>query len=85
MDRFLENITIVLVDDNGAHVIAKMYNQLQAYFEVIDENVFGELLTYTSMVTKPNKQSTLALFEDGAMCSYPNRDYESVKEILVVQ
>lgn len=73
----------MLQDNNSEHTIANMYSQLQNYFEVIDENVFSELLTYTTMVTKPDKQSTLALFEDGAICSYPNRTYESVRELLV--
>jgi hypothetical protein len=83
MEKFPKNLTVVLIDSNGSHGIIKDFNQLNSFFEISDENIFRELLVYTTTLTRSNQASTLAIFEDGAICAYPNRSYKSVEELLL--
>lgn len=83
MERFPKNVTVVFVDDSGGQNVLSDFSQLYIVFENIDENIFRELLVYTTTLTRSNRESTLAVFQDGAMCSYPNRNYNAVKELLI--
>jgi hypothetical protein len=77
-----DNITVVFILDDGEHIIADEYMKVRSLFELTDSNLFMELLIYLKMRTAARMHSTLAIFEDGAVCAYPNRGYRSVKETL---